>query len=384
VQYSRSSDLRATTAWAGGAVLEDASAECERFLVGVLGEAAVAALTQAMIDIAVAPADLASASWPVLAGLRDRALGVLRADLAGRGERERLGLRERMPWHLQDEHADLASAILEMGTRPRYFTVPSSVFGPPGPDSRVLLQIPSLKDRIDDDGLIRCAGLDAQDQGLFICNYAVHYHQFLRRAFTGNINYTLLRTLINAGVRPGNSFRIAIDDRRIIPRRDFMHFIEEDFWWGPKLTSSWLDDPYTGGCTVHADPEGDNAPDGYSKFFAYWRMDGEGNKVVQMEELVTPSAKEFCGYRVLRYLHSIRDISSHVFIHCDGAVRAYDAEGFSERRAEDMPPGTQAARYRKVFRVDGSVSTEEWSDIVAKWFRHNHLTGEYLETLADE
>jgi hypothetical protein len=47
-----------------------------------------------------------------------------------------------------------------------------------------------------------------------------------------------------------------------------------------------------------------------------------------------------------------------------------------------MPAGTQAAKYRKVFRVDGSISTGEWSDIVAKWFRHDHLAGEYLETLA--
>jgi hypothetical protein len=362
--------------------VEDATAEHERFLVGVLGEAAVTALTQAMLDIAVAPADLTSVNWPVLAGLRDSALGVLRADLARRAERERRALGDSMPWHLQDERVDLASAILEMGTRPRYFMVPSSVFGPPGPDSRVLMRIPYLRDRIDDDGLIRCAGLDAQHQGLFIGNYTVHYHQFLRREFSGNINDTLLRVLINAGIRPGNSFRIAIDDRRIIPRREFVHFIEEDFWWGPKLTGSWLDDPHTGGCTVYADPEGDNAPRGYSKFFAYWRMDGEGNKVVQMEELVTPSAEEFCGYRVLRYLHSIRDIRNHAFTHCDGAVRAYDAEGFSKRRAEDMPAGTQAAKYRKVFRVDGSISTGEWSDIVAKWFRHDHLAGEYLETLA--
>jgi hypothetical protein len=375
---------RSSATEAGGAAVEDAAAEYERFLVGVLGEAAVDALIQAMLDIAVAPADLSHASWPLLTGLRDRALGVLRADLAGRTEHERQALRDRMPWHLQDERADLASAILEMATRRRYFAVPCSVFGPPGPDSRVLLHIPSLKERTDDDGLIWCAGLDAQHQGLFIGNYAVHYHQFLRRAFSGNINDTLLRVVIEAGMRPGNSFRIAIDDRRLVPRHEFVHFIEEDFWWGPNLTSSWLDDRYTGGCTVHADPEGDTALRGYSKFFAYWRMDGEGSKVVQMEELVTPSAEQLCGYRVLRYLHSIRDIGNHVFTHCDGAVRAYDAEGFSKRQAENMPAGTRAAKYRKVFRVDGAISTGEWSDIVAKWFRHNQLASEYLETLAGE
>lgn len=145
--------------------MEDAAAECERFLAGVLGEPAVDALTQAMLDIAVAPIDLGRASWSLLARLRDHALGVLRADLARRTERERQACRASMPWHLQDESADLASAILELGTRPRYFAVPASVFRPPAPDSRVLLHIPSLKDRVDDDGLIHCAGLDAHHQG---------------------------------------------------------------------------------------------------------------------------------------------------------------------------------------------------------------------------
>ena len=96
-------------------------------------------------------------------------------------------------------------------------------------------------------------------------------------------------------------------------------------------------------------------------------MDHEGNKVVQMEELITPSNDQFCDYRLLRYLHSIRDIENHTFIHCDGAVRVYNDEEFRARRG-----------------VDGSISTNEWSDIVAKWFRHDNLAGEYLATLATE
>jgi hypothetical protein len=54
--------------------VDGTAAQCERFLVSVLGETAVAELTQAMLDIAIAPADLSSVSWPKLAELRDRAL----------------------------------------------------------------------------------------------------------------------------------------------------------------------------------------------------------------------------------------------------------------------------------------------------------------------
>jgi hypothetical protein len=109
-----------------------------------------------------------------------------------------------------------------------------------------LLRVPFLKDRIDDNGLIDCTGLDARHQGLFVGNYAIHYHQFLRRAFAANVNDNLLRILARVGKRADNTLRIAIDDRRIIPGPEFVNFVEEDFWWGPHLTEAWLDDPNTG------------------------------------------------------------------------------------------------------------------------------------------
>lgn len=356
----------------------------EQFTLRAIGPDVFDQLLQAMLDIAAAPMDLDSVRWPTLVNLRDQVLDRLRTELALCTEDERKQFRAQLPWHLQDERVELSAAILEMGTRDAYFSAPDEVFGPPRSDSRVLLRAPSLKDRIDDDGLIYCADLDAQPQALFVGQDAVHYHQFLRRGFGANVNDNLIRVLIDVGARPGNTLRLAIDDRRIVPKGDFVHFIEEDFWWGPPLTEEWLDDPHTGGCTVHADPQGDNPLRGYSKFFAYWRMDNEGQKVVQIEELVATSAERTGGYRLLRYLHSIRDISNHVFIHCDGAVRAYDDPGFAQRMTENMPTQTPASKYRKLFRVDGSITTGEWSNIVAKWFRHNNLALEYLQTLESD
>jgi hypothetical protein len=163
---------------------------------------------------------------------------------------------------------------------------------------------------------------------------------------------------------------------------DLLHIIEEDYWYGPHLTEEWLDDPYAVGRTVHEDPEGEGCVRGYWKYSAYWRMNGHTEKVVQMEEVVGEYEGTVGEYRVLRYLHSIRDINQHQFTHVDGAVRAYDAQAFEKRKHEDMPPSTTANRYRKVFRVDGQIATHEWSDIVAKWFRGNVLATEYLRTMA--
>jgi hypothetical protein len=120
----------------GRCLVEDMAVECEQLLCNMLGAPLFDELVQAMLDAAVPPADLSIAHWSVLVELRDHILDRLRAELAQYAEDERQALRSRMPWFLQEARIDLASAILEMGTRPRYFSIPKEVFDSPHPHSR--------------------------------------------------------------------------------------------------------------------------------------------------------------------------------------------------------------------------------------------------------
>jgi hypothetical protein len=72
------------------------------------------------------------------------------------------------------------------------------------------------------------------------------------------------------------------------------------------------------------------------------------------------------------------------FIHCDGAVRGFAPDEVIMRRTETMPTTTRAARYRKVFRIDGTITTEEWSQIATKWYQGNRLVEEYLANLGQD
>lgn len=84
----------------------------------------------------------------------------------------------------------------------------------------------------------------------------------------------------------------------------------------------------------------------------------------------------------MRYLHAIRDTKRGVFVHCDGAVRGYTEEEYALRAQRAYVTGRQSAsRYRKLFRIDGAITASEWGDLTAKWFRHNRLILEYLESL---
>jgi hypothetical protein len=336
-------------------------------------------LLQAMLDVATAPMDLQFASGPTLIGLRDSAQVRLQNGLSTEDGRLRSAMESALPWYL--EGTNLASAVLQLGTSRAYFEIPDSVYDAFPSESRVLDRVSSLAALIDDDGLVDVSGLDARDQGLFLSEWGIHYHQLMRRGFSSNINDTLIKKLLEVAGRSGNVLRLGIDHRRICPRDEFVNFIEEDFWYGPPLTEEWLDDPNKIGRTVHEDPAGEDALRGYRAIFAYWRMASETEKVLQMEEL--PTRTSMIGGRYLcRYLHAIRDIKRGQFIHCDGAVRMYDATTYDKRIAENMPSGTRANRYRKLFRIDGAVETSEWSDLVVKWFRHNILAGEYVENLS--
>jgi hypothetical protein len=295
-------------------------------------------------------------------------------------------VRGRMHWFLQNK--DIGEALVVLATTPAYFTIPNMLFDADAhPDSRVFSTLPKLAEALDDDGLLDCTGLEVTDQTLFYGDWSLQYHQLLRRHFNSHINDSLIGVLLDCGSSAGNSLRLAVDERRLRRRDEFLPYGEKDFWYGPHLSQDLIDVANRGGRTVHADPAGDDSTDGYTKFVAIWYEDGPNRKVVQMEEMITASSietlasshRQNCSFRLLRYLHAIRDTDSHEFVHCDGAVRAYDDEAYAKRVTHDWSAEGRATKYRKVFRIDGRIPTDTWSDIVARWFRHNQLANRILK-----
>jgi hypothetical protein len=79
-----------------------------------------------------------------------------------------------------------------------------------------------------------------------------------------------------------------------------------------------------------------------------------------------------------RELHAERDTEAHAFTHVDGKVCRFPAASYvpspTNPRAD---PGTPAAS-RKLWRVDGRMSDEQWSELVGNFFRGNELVEEHL------
>jgi hypothetical protein len=111
-----------------------------------------------------------------------------------------------------------------------------------------------------------------------------------------------------------------------------------------------------------------------------WTRDRGACKSVEIEEFLPP-ADQASGPVLARYLHSIRDTERRVFVHCDGAVKAYDRSTYPTDLTTFAGRG-KGLHYRKVFRLDGPLTADEWSRLTALWFRGNRLVLEYLDGLA--
>jgi hypothetical protein len=192
----------------------------------------------------------------------------------------------------------------------------------------------------------------------------------------------LTQSLLRAGSTGAAVLRLALNEQHFMTALAFSPYFERDYWWGPPLSSETLDDPRKLGVTVYGDPQSGLMHE-YPRLYVDWSMNKEGHKVVQIEELSDHPGASQAGMRLLRYLHAIRDIERGVFIHCDGAVRAYTHEQYEARVAKGYMTGRESAgRYRKVFRLDGDIETDVWSNITACWFRGNRLMKEYLDGLS--
>jgi hypothetical protein len=288
------------------------------------------------------------------------------------------GLIDRIPAVLQLPSS--AQSLLEAAPWEDYFAIPQSVLLPPDQGSRVFAAVPELLERLDDDGLLEVAGLDARPHGLFFGELSLHYHQLLRRGFGSNIHYELLGTLLAIADRQSVSARVAIDERRLRFRSEHEAIEERDYWYGPPLSESALDDPDLGGETIHGDPEqGRSLLNPYAALSVRWTRDGP-LKTVEIEELVPIRSEDEDKPVLARYLHAIRDTSTRTFVHCDGAVKAYE-HGHYPTTIQEFPRRGKGTHYRKVFRLDGQLATGEWSTLTALWFRGNRLILEYLSAL---
>lgn len=100
------------------------------------------------------------------------------------------------------------------------------------------------------------------------------------------------------------------------------------------------------------------------------------------DESVTISLEGQISHPV-RYVHAEYNLSTNCFQHFDGAIHFYNRNHYLKKRNSDLDYelkyGTNfKAKSKKLFRLDGSISVEQWSNLTTHFLHGNPLIMEYF------
>lgn len=246
--------------------------------------------------------------------------------------------------------------------------------------SVVFDMFPKLATYQTEEGLfpLSTPGFEPTESGIHYNNYVLFYHQFLRRNFTGNLNYDFLSRLTDYYQKHKQQpISVAIDHLRLVPQEWFGHMLERDYWYGPPLNWKLIDDKYEVGLTVHGSTRSRLHNIDRTEFLWTYR---HGLKTLQIEEIHGFKLLDDLDTGVVlnRYIHSQRDIASGTFIHLDGAVKIYEQHSYLHRYDNKMTDANKSEHKPKLFRIDDPISDEEWAQLITFFFRGNEMVLEYL------
>lgn len=247
--------------------------------------------------------------------------------------------------------------------------------------SEVLKTYPELRDRLDEDGLLFVdRDLVLHDGGIEYRDHMLHYHQLLRRGYTARPNFDFLGRLrgYHHRSRSANTFRVAIDHRRIMPKEYYARVIELDTWYGPPFDPARLDEPGAVGLTVvvrNKDSlfELTNHLDRTEFLWSY----RNGIKTFEAEE-ISSAGYQFDTYYLNRYVHSERAVGPGVTRHLDGAAKVYLSDAYQDRVDSHLPKEARCFRKVKLWRIDGDIDLESWINLICFFFKSNEMLIEYF------
>jgi len=254
-------------------------------------------------------------------------------------------------------------------------------------DSEVFNIYPELKNEFDDENLIILSDkFKPFDGGIRYKDHILHYSQFLRRGYSSSPNYNFLGRFVSYynQSKDKNSFRIAIDHTRIMPKEFYQRLVGLDTWYGPPFDESKIDDPKYVGLTIVK--RNKNSLFGLSnkldrtEFF--WSFRDE-IKTFQIEE-VSELEYIFEDYNFNKYVHSERDIVNKKFRHLDAAVKIYLEQDYKTRFLQQTPDVNKCYKKIKLWRIDGDIELPNWIDMITFFFKENEMIIEYFNPDAFE
>ena len=270
---------------------------------------------------------------------------------------------------VQRARQELATrAVYDPSISDRTYAIVPGLFG--ALDKRFLLPLgpENVDDKFSSDPLV------------LFGDHALFAHPFLRP------NRELVADLMALVLDETLDVRIAVDPDAVVPRATRPHYGLFDYWFGVRVDQATLDDPLTLGRTRH-----ERRVDRHDletlpllAIDVSWSVQDD-LKVLEITETVPADTHEARGGLIFnRYLHAIRDWRRRRWIHVDGAVKAHRAADYKASRHDPSATKGAVVAYRKLWRIDGHISDEDWGRLLGHHFRENELVIEYFGSILDE
>lgn len=241
----------------------------------------------------------------------------------------------------------------------------------------------------DKDGLLYSSSKEFQfvKEGVLTAKHFIPYDHRIPGA--GKINGFVERILLCSNTEVVRFLGLSIEQDAVLERCYHTPLLTKAYIWGPKgidekiLCSADFPEVKSGTMTVHQYADRSNV---YYQLFPVerleimWSQKGE-LKSVQIEELVdkSNSRQAKAGLISNRYVHAQWSTSERRFIHFDGAARVYEFGEYQKRLQSTMKnKDFQITEYKKLFRIDGSLPLDIWTNLLAAFFEENFLIIEYL------
>lgn len=247
----------------------------------------------------------------------------------------------------------------------------------------------------DKDGLFSIKQLDKQ----YKRDYSGHYnadnkylilaHKYFRRSYSKNANFAPMLIDHLWKLKDENiisSVKIDIDRVRVDVNN--IWYMECDTWYGAPFEKNIKE--IKTNVAVLAPPLDIKDENGLifnnvEKFDIRWK-DSNNIKTFEAEEIkddsivLTIDSETFFP---VRYFHSEYDINTNSFRHMDGALHLYTKNEYEQRKNTDLNFNNKQEQHIKsksikLFKLNGKISAETWSDYISHFFTDNPLVEEYF------
>lgn len=249
----------------------------------------------------------------------------------------------------------------------------------------------------DKEGLFEFSNLTASYEtlpfapGMLIQKeYILLADSFFRRRFSTIANFAPRFIELFWKFNQTNTQKYISLDRDRVRLNDGTSYAERDFWYGAKLNK---DIDQIKEDIVKLRPPTGLTPTQIEMIFANtyaldakWTTKGtiKSFQAEEFKESTTIVTLDGQDYYPARYLHAEFDCSLSLFRHFDGAIHFYTADEYFQRRDSDFNHNIKndvkiKTLSKKLFKINGHLSIDNWSELSTHYFSGNPLVYEYFE-----